>query len=415
MPWQALSSRYMTAVEDGHWRFPQIGIVAARQNGKTELLLPRIVMDLRAGKRVLHTAHRMRLPQLMFRRLLTPLRKEARIRQGQGQEEIFMHGGGSYAIVASQRGARGDHSDTIIYDEVREFEDDSVLDAVEPTRTASPDGQSIFLSNAGSAASVVLNALRRRGEAGDDRLAYLEWSAAPERSRGDHDGWCEANPALGYIPGLQENLEDWYAGSKDNPAGFDTEHLCRWVDSMQPPLVSDVEFARCHTEILDDPSHPSMGFAVDPTARRCSAVLSWRLSDGRIALVSIREYRGDPLDLDALGAELRKLAIEKRARLVGHAAADKGPARHLRGAKSIEGKEYAAACGTFASLVASGRLAWDGDPLIAEDIAFTARHPYESGLWVAQPTTTERPVTAALAAIRATYLASAPKRIPRIG
>jgi hypothetical protein len=65
--------------------------------------------------------------------------------------------------------------------------------------------------------------------------------------------------------------------------------------------------------------------------------------------------------------------------------------------------------------VASGRLAWDGDPLIAEDIAFTVRHSFESGLWVAQPTTTERPVTAALAAIRATYLASAPKRIPRIG
>jgi hypothetical protein len=183
---------------------------------------------------------------------------------------------------------------------------------------------------------------------------------------------------------------------------------------MLPKAVSDVDFAKCRADILDEPTRPAMAFALDGQSTRCSAALSWRLPDGRIALVALREYRGNPLDLDSLGGELRKLAVEQRARLVGHSSADKGPARHLRGAKALDGKEYAAACGTFASLVASGRLAWDGDPYIAEDLAFTARRPYESG-WIAEPATAERPVPAALAAIRATYLASAPASVPRIG
>src|SRR5690606_3387304 len=104
------------------------------------------------------------------------------IRYAQGQEEIFMPDGGSYVTIAAQRGARGESADTLIVDEVREFEDFDVMAAAGPTLGASPDPQIIYLSNAGNAMSVVLNDLRRRAEVGEDpELAYLEWSAPPER------------------------------------------------------------------------------------------------------------------------------------------------------------------------------------------------------------------------------------------
>src|SRR6185503_6725491 len=96
------------------------------------------------------------------------------------------------------RGSRGLGSDTLILDELREFETDDILGAAVPTLASSPDPQRIYLSNAGSESSVILNDLKRRGEeGGDDLLAYLEWSAAPDRSIEDREGWVEANPAMG--------------------------------------------------------------------------------------------------------------------------------------------------------------------------------------------------------------------------
>jgi phage terminase large subunit-like protein len=176
MPWQALAARYLMARGPDGWTFRDVVIVCARQNGKTELLVPRILMDLRAGKRILHTAHRMRLPRKVFLRVARILGQEAEvIRYAQGQEEIFMSNGGSYVIFAAQRGARGESADTLIVDEVREFEDFDAMAATSPTLAASPDPQTIYLSNAGSEASVVLNDLRRRGEnGGDGEFAYLE-------------------------------------------------------------------------------------------------------------------------------------------------------------------------------------------------------------------------------------------------
>ena len=36
-----------------------------------------------------------------------------------------------------------------------------------------------------------------QGEAGYDRLAYFDWSAAPGSSLTDRDAWAQANPGLG--------------------------------------------------------------------------------------------------------------------------------------------------------------------------------------------------------------------------
>jgi phage terminase large subunit-like protein len=159
LPWQSLSARYLTATGPEGWVFREVAIVVARQNGKTELLVPRILMDLRNGKRILHTAQNRTLPRQVFMRVAWQLdRKEVTyIRYANGQEEILMVDGGSYRIVAPQRGARGLSADTLIFDELREFEDYDIIGAATPTLTASTDPQTIYLSNAGS------DARRNRG------------------------------------------------------------------------------------------------------------------------------------------------------------------------------------------------------------------------------------------------------------
>lgn len=421
MPHQVFASRYLTAIGPDGWLFREVAIVMARQNGKTELLLPRIVMDLRAGRRILHTAHRMRLARKIFLRAARALTKEAEvIRFAQGQEEIFMPNGGSYVIVAAQRGARGESADTLIVDEVREFEDNDAMAATTPTLAASPNPQIIYLSNAGSDASMVLNDLKRRGEeGGEGEYAYLEWSADPDRRIDDRVGWAQANPALGHLPGMQQNLEDAFRRYQSDPARFETEHLCRWVVSMQPKLVSDAAWALCQGDVTTPEGRPAMAFNMDAAeGRRASAAMAWQMVDGRVALVELNEATGDPIDVDALGRDLKALAVQHRVRKIGHASwTDAALARHLPKSEAIDGKTWAAASGKFAELVSSGRLVWSGATHITEDLPWCSRKPHaESGAWVAVAATPERPVTAALAAVRAVWLASEPRPpAPRIG
>lgn len=160
-----------------------------------------------------------------------------------------------------------------------------------------------------------------------------------------------------------------------------------------------------------------MAFSMDPNGRRASAAMAWQMVDGRIALVELAEAEGDPIDVDALGVDLKGLALKHRAKKIGFASwTDKALARYLPRAEAIDGKEFAAASGKFAELVASARLVWDGAVHVSEDLSWTSRKPHESGAWQAVPATPERPVTAVLAAVRAVYLASAPKPpSPRIG
>jgi len=415
IPAQDTACRYLTATGPDGWLFREVAIIESRRNGKTEILVPRIVMDLRAGKHVLHTAQNRTLPRRVFMRVAHSLRADeiGSIRYANGQEQIIMRNGGEYLIVAPKRGARGLGADTLIFDELREFEDFDIIAAASPTLTASPDPQTIYLSNAGSDASVVLNDLKRRGEDAEGGLAYLEWSAAADRSIDDRAGWAEANPALGHFLKMS-SLET--AFSTLPPATFETEHLCRWVASMQPRLVGDAAWMQCRTTIESEPIRPAVAFNVDPSGRRASAAMAWQMTDGRIALVELLEAVGDPIDLPALGADLSALVQKHNARKVSYASwTDKDLARHVPSAEALDGKEFANASEHFARIVLSGRLAWDGATHVTDDLTWTARKPHDSGAWLAVPATHERSVTAVLAAIRAVWQAAAPRSIPRIG
>lgn len=417
MPWQLVAARYMMAVRpDGNWLFPSVAILAGRQNGKTELIAPRIKHDLRRGRRVLHTAHRMRLVRMRgFNRIRDWGEAEGcKIRATHGEEEILHPSGGSYAIVAALRGARGDSADTLIIDEAAEFEDYEALAATGPTLTASDNPQTILLTTAGTDASVVLNAFRRRAEDGDPRLAYLEWSANPERSIDDLEGWAEANPAIGHLIDI-EFLREQRKLYAEDPIRFEREHLGRWDPRTISRVVAADAWTRCHAD-TSTPERPVMGVNMDGQTSRASAVIAWRLADGRIGLRQLVDARGTPLDTDALHDHLRSLAVEYRVRKVGYASwTDASLTQGWRQAKAIDGKEFTIACGQFAELVNSGRLAWDGEELIGDDLAFTTRKAHETGAWVAVPASTERPITAALAAIRAVHLASERHALPRIG
>lgn len=424
MPWQLLTGRYMTATASRGWLYPEIGIIVPRQNGKTTLLLPRIIAGLLAGEKIMHTAQNREFPREIYGRvadILDPALMAHPPRFASGQERIDMLNGGSYRIVAPTRGGgRGPTNDLVIVDELREFDNDDFIAAAEPTLTVSERPQMLYLSNAGHDGSVVLNTLRRRA-ATDPNLCYIEWSAPPDLAVDDRKGWRIANPALQVKPWIMEYLERKFRSYEQSGqlSIFETEHLCRWAVTMAQPLVADAAWMACQGA-TESPAAASFGFNMDPNGRRASVVRAWQQTDGRIALEEVIEAIGDPIDTERLGTDLQELTRRENAKRIGFASwTDADIARYVPRANAVDGKEFAAASEQFARYVSSGRLVWDQAGHVGDDLRWASRKSAgiasDSGAWMAVPSS-DRSITAILAAVRAVWLASAPKPpAPRIG
>ncbi len=424
MPWQETAARYLTAKGPGDKHlYSEIAIVVARQQGKTTLMKPLIISALRSGRRVMHIAQSRELPRVMFGTIANALSEEPDLfprrrgkviwpRYGAGQEEITLANGGSYRIAAAGTGgARGWTNDLVIIDELREIDSWSVIEAAQPTLRMSTDGQMIYLSNAGSESSVVLNAVRAR--AGEDpNLGYLEWSASPERAADDRAGWAEANPAIGHFPGVLRDIEKDYLRAKlsGTMAGFETETLCRWVVTMRELLVDVEAWASLRTNDLGRSTRAFMGFAYDPAGSRASVAKAWKRPDGSIALKMLLEATGSPINADKLGKDIKAIAAAEGIIETGiDTLTDATFAKYLRVVKPIISKNHADASALFVNAVAGGTLHWSDADSVTDDLTWTSRKPHdESGSFQAVRADDDRPITAALAAIRAVWLASGP-------
>src|SRR6185436_7395193 len=119
----------------------------------------------------------------------------------------------------------------------------------------------------------------------DPALAYLEWSAAPERKPDDKAGWLEANPSVGHLPGKMRNLEREYESHRlgGTMSTWETEYLCRAVVSMRERLVHGDAWADCQGDV-GKPIRPYMGISMDPSGTRASAALAWTIGDTLIGL-----------------------------------------------------------------------------------------------------------------------------------
>jgi len=362
----------------------------------------------------LHTAQDRIIPRRIFERVAESFpRGQARIRLANGQEEIVMRNGGRYKIVAPKRGVRGNDADDLILDEIREQEDNDFVDAARPTTAASPNPQILYLSNAGHALSVVLNDLKERAGR-DPVLAYLEWSADPELHHGDHMGWAQANPALGRTISLQRMVRDYNSALlSGNLAAWETERLCRWVVSMLPRLVNPQLWQQAIGR-TEPPLRPAMGISVAPDGTRASAVLSWPQGDGSVGLSVLADVvaSGD-LDVDLLANDLMPMAQEVGVASVAYDPwTDKHLARFFPTAKPITGQDFANASERFVRAVETGQIRHSKAEAITNDLTYTSRKTTVGAAFIAERSDPRRPITAALAAIRAVWQAMTPNQGP---
>ena len=425
MPWQDTAASYTTARgPDGRYLYREVAVVVGRQNGKTTFTKPLIVARLKAGRHIMHIAQVRELPRIMFEAIadvieaeapdLLPRRRGKVIwpRRGAGSESIVLTNGGSYRIAAAiTGGARGHSIDDLIIDELRQMDSFDVVNSAKPAQRFSIDPQTIYLSNAGTDDSVILNSLRKRGAEGDDSLAYLEWSADPDYDPSDRRGWVQANPSIGHYPQVLADLETDYVAAKlgGNIAGFETEALCRWVHTMRPVLVSPEEWDACHADDLPKPAgRQHIAVSMDPEGTRASAAVAWLGADDICYLTSLGDVRGDPIDTSAIGQEWRQVALARRIAKVGLDPLTDGElGKFFKVTKPIAGGEFANATSNFVRRVQSGRLRWVDAAMVGDDLRWTSRKENdETGSFQAVRANDDRPITAALASIRAVWLAT---------
>jgi len=424
MPWQVVAATYMEATDrKGNWLYPEVAGIVSRQNGKSELLVPYVIRRLRMGRHVMHSAQNRELPREVYGRVADimtehyPGELKHRPRYANGQERMETRNGGVYRIVAPTRGgARGPANDDLIVDELREMDDFNFIAAAEPTLAASPNPQVLYLSNAGEDDSVVLNAVRNRAES-DPALAYLEWSAAPERDVSDRDGWLEANPAVGNLPGrdMMAYLERKYESYRlaGTLSIFETEHLCRWVSSTRERLVDEYAWMACQGPI-GDARVPVMAVSMTPDGTRAAAAMAWQRPDGSVCLRLLYDVTGDPIDVTRLGEDMARDAGRLGIKRTGYdPLTDAELAKHFtlkgRKAERISGNDYANASAQFVNLVNARKLRWQDDGALTDDLMWTSRKAHtETGHFQAVRMSDDRPIPAALASIRAVWLASGP-------
>jgi hypothetical protein len=433
--WQEIAARYLEAQgADGQHLYREAAVIAARQNGKTHLILPLLHKRLMAGRRMMHTAQDRYLPRELFYHLadhfwsahrdLFPQRNDraTRPRYANGQEELRLITGGVYRIVApTPIGARGSSVHDVFLDELMAMDDWGFINAAKPTMSL-PDPQFVYLSNMGSEMAVVLNALRDRADK-DPSLAYLEWSADPDLAADDPVAWAQANPMMGNEPPgvgpVYERLVTAHRAARldGTMAGFETEYLCRSVPSMRETLVDLEQWQACEG-VVSAPTKVFMGVSLNPEGTRASAYLAWQQGDETM-LRKLEEGIGNPINVEKLGRDLRVKARQNHVTEVGFdPLTDAVLAKYFGRTKPITGQQYANASARFVTLVEGGRLGWSDCGAVTNDLTWTARKEHdESGSFQAVRANDDIPITAALAAIRAVWLASEPpfKRKPRVG
>ena len=247
------------SLDNNGFRFQTITILISRQNGKTQWLkglgLWRLYVD--GAKQVLISAQNLEFAETTLSEAVDEVKNNPilfaefrKFSQTNGKYKLILDNGREWrAAVSTRKGGRSLSVDLAMLDELREHQNWLAWNAIVPTTTARPRSLVVAASNAGDATSVVLRSLRdgclakiTTGQTADSRTGLFEWSAPDDVDPLDPQYWPQANPAMGYLfegDTLAGRAEAMY----DNMPGFKTEHLCQWVDALEPGIIPSEHWA----------------------------------------------------------------------------------------------------------------------------------------------------------------------------
>jgi len=271
-PWQEFAVIHGgELLETGVPRFRFVLVLAARQNGKTEIpvvlaaywqFVERFPIILGTSTKLDYAAETWRktVARVNRAKLLDGEHAERWTRETNGEQFSWTladpdadpadveQGVSRYKISASNaEGGRSLTIDRLILDELRQHHDYSAHDAMVPAGNKREDFQAWALTNAGDVRSVVLNDYRdqavaeiERGDTADTDVCLMEWSAPEDSDPEDPAALAMANPSLGRDgmtlgPLLKQARRAKEKGG-DVLTGFKTEVMCIRVRILRPAI-----------------------------------------------------------------------------------------------------------------------------------------------------------------------------------
>ena len=252
-PWQNNTIDDWMATRNGLWICRTCGLSIPRQNGKTGLLEGRAAAGMIIhNEQVLYTSHLQKTSTETFEELASffdspKIRKYLKdIKTALGREQIILKSGARIKFLARTRnGGRGQHGDTLIFDEAQELDANSQASFI-PAISASQNPQVIYAGTPpdGESDGEVFRGIRKKAlDGGTTSTAWTEYSVSEIGDPSDRQRWADTNPALGRRI-LITTIEGEY--EQMPPDTFARERLGWWT-----PVVEHSEIYAISAEVWD--------------------------------------------------------------------------------------------------------------------------------------------------------------------
>ena len=242
LDWQAALTYDIMAVDDeGLWLHQKFGYAVPRRNGKSELMLARCLYGLKAGEKILYTAHRTTTAHSIWERL-ERLCKKAGIHvtssyKAMGKEHLYVSSDGKIEFrTRTSTGGLGEGYDTLIIDEAQEYTPEQET-ALKYVVSDSLNPQTIMLGTPPTAISAGTVFPKYRDKVlhgGAYESGWAEWSVPEMTDVNDIDAWYETNPSLGTI--LTERKIRAEIG--EDEIDFNIQRLGHWLKYNQKSAIS---------------------------------------------------------------------------------------------------------------------------------------------------------------------------------
>lgn len=300
LPWQKqILYRWMALIEDeaGNWVWanPDCGLLVPRQNGKSELLIARIVGGMVfLGEAIIYTAHSDTTVQEIKRRVQRFFYDaEAEIRNMMTDEfdrepksldymELTNRGRCVFRTRTRTNGL-GATNDTLLLDEDQE-ENDAQQEALVPTIAAGKrqNHQTVRAGTpptAGSSGTVFLRMRKNVLDGKTTEICWQEWSVETITDPKDKDAWYATNPSLGHF--LMESAVKGEAGS----LAVDSFNKMRlgWIAGIENMrAISDELWTPLAVQKVELPEEPTLVYSVKfaPDGSSVSLAVGVQLATG---------------------------------------------------------------------------------------------------------------------------------------
>ena len=416
---------------DGRWAHSELGLIMARQQGKSTLMMLRILTGMFVWGEGLQlaSAHRLTTSLETFRQIVglietnPKLEKEVKkIRWQHGAEEIELFGNRRFVVKAANNAARGlSKPETIHLDELREYKDEDAWSSMRYSMMAAKNPQVWIYSSAGDQHSVILNKLRERALVSattNDPIGWFEWSAEPDApillpsGEMNWSAFAQANPSLG-ITIHPDNLK---AVINDPPDIVRTEVLAQWVDTINSAIDAQ-KWAMCQIDAIPlDPEQPTwLGLDLSPDRKFGALVAAQKLSGERFYIQLLHTWSNDYSLNDLAVANdiapyVRKyntqtVAFSKRTSM---AVASRLASAGIQ-TTDMDGAIYAESCDRWLGAINSHRLQHSGQQELTQQTLSAAKLPFGDGSWIIGRRASRVAVCASVASALVTYFATQPE------